>query len=160
MGRDDMVNKRVTFQEGVHSGSLRRSHWPSKARLEAQPGCAPLPPRPTGSRYPLRDGRLAAAIASRDCYVAPPWYPSAPRAGAPPPGRPVRDRKFRGRIRSPFDVYTALTAERRMTTPGGFAFPVQSRRGDAMGPEFSVCRLRTALVELGQPRTPKRHARL
>ena len=55
-----------------------------------------------------------------------------------------------------FDLYTELTAERPDDDRRWISlFRVQGRRGDAMGLEFSVRRLRTALVELGQAEKPE-----
>jgi hypothetical protein len=55
-----------------------------------------------------------------------------------------------------FDLYTELTAERPDDDRRWIALlRVQGRRGDAMGLEASIRRLRTALVELGQAEKPE-----
>ncbi len=55
-----------------------------------------------------------------------------------------------------FDLYTELTAERPDDDRRWISLlRVQGRRGDAMGLEASICRLRTALVELGQAEKPE-----
>jgi hypothetical protein len=55
-----------------------------------------------------------------------------------------------------FDLYTELTAERPDDDRRWISLlRIQGRRGDAMGLEFSVRRLRTALVELGQAEKPE-----
>ena len=96
-----------------------------------------------------------------------PWlYDGAGDRHFPPPGSPSVPEDVRLRSRTcmrPVPPRTSWAAPStstrssppsgRMTIAGGFrCLRVQGRRGDAMGLEASVGRLRTALVELGQTR--------